>query len=136
MQVRYLILACSELLQHSDIFAGTPDSIDRNIKLHLAANEEGQLGERQLIRSEPALNWAWTALLDGLLNRLGNQGRVLSNMLECLLGDSLQGSVVVETKVTGVDDVVSAGLFSKVIERSQVSYHLFSAHPLKLWVSY
>jgi hypothetical protein len=116
VQVRYLILACSELLQHSDILAGTPDSIDRNIKLDLAADEERQLGERKLIGREAVLDWARTTLLNGLLDRLGNQGRVLSNMLERLLGDSLQGSVVVETEITSVDDMVSSGLFRKVVK--------------------
>jgi hypothetical protein len=37
-------------------------------------------------------------------------------MLKRLLGDSFQGSVVVETKITGVDDMVSSGLFRKIVE--------------------
>jgi hypothetical protein len=116
VQVRYLILACSELLQYSDIFTGTPDSVDRNIKLDLAADEKRQFGERELTRGEPILDWAGATLLDGLLDRLGNQGRVLSNMLKRLLGDSLQGSVVVKTEITSMDDMVSSGLFRKIVE--------------------
>jgi hypothetical protein len=116
VQVRYLILACSELFQYSDIFTGTPDSVDRNIKLDLAADEERQLGERELIRGKPSLDWARATLLDGLLDRLRDQGRVLSNMLKRLLGDSLQGSVVVKTEITSVDDVVSSSLFRKIVE--------------------
>lgn len=123
MQVRYLILACSELFQYSNIFAGTPDSVDRNIKLDLAADEEGQLGKRKLIRGEPILDRAGATLLDSLLDGLGNQRRVLSNMLEGLLGDSLQGSVVVKTEITSVDDVVGSGLLRKIVEGSQVSYN-------------
>ncbi|KAI6760915.1 hypothetical protein HG530_009775 [Fusarium avenaceum] len=102
--------------EHSDILASTPDSIDWNIELDLAADKEGQLGKRELIRRESALDWAGAALLNGLLDRLGDQGRILRNMLERFLGDSFQGSVVVETKITGMDDMVSSGLFRKVVK--------------------
>lgn len=39
-----------------------------------------------------------------------------------LVRNTLKGSVIVETKVTGVNDVVGAGLLRKLVKRLQVAY--------------
>lgn len=82
VQVVYLILSGTELLENADIFASTPNSVYWDIELNLAAQEERELGEGQLVGRESALDGSGAALLDGLLDGLGNQRRVLSNMLQ------------------------------------------------------
>ena len=77
---------------------------------------------------------------NGLLGGLGNQGRVLGNMFQgpvlnvgqraetkigseevVLLGNTLERCLVVETKVTSVDDVVGAGGPGKLVQRPKVT---------------
>lgn len=66
-------------------------------------------------------------MLDGLLDRLGDEGRILSDMLESLLYDSVQRGVIVKAKVAGMDDVVGSCLLREFVERSKVSFCLVSA---------
>jgi hypothetical protein len=42
-------------------------------------------------------------------------------MEHSLLSDAVQRAVVIEAKVTGVDNVVCAGVTSKLVERSKVA---------------
>ena len=42
--------------------------------------------------------------------------------LYVLIGDTVERAVVVEAKVTGVDDVVCSGVRSELVQRLQVSY--------------
>ncbi len=43
---------------------------------------------------------------------------VKGNLLVC---DAVQGGVIVEAEISGVDDVVCASLFGQVVQRAQVS---------------
>lgn len=110
MEVVNLVFGGSELFEDTDILAGAPDGVDRNIELQLATEKQRKLGERQFAWGESRLDGARATLLDGLFDWLRDQGRVLGNMLQRLLDDSVQRCVIVETKITGVDDVIGTGL--------------------------
>ena len=68
MEVVYLILARPELLQHADVFTGSPNGVDRYVEFELAADEQGEFGEGQLIGRESGLDCTGTTLTDRLLD--------------------------------------------------------------------
>lgn len=42
-------------------------------------------------------------------------------VVNVLFGDAVEGGIIIEAKVTGVDDVVGSGLACEIIQRSEVS---------------
>lgn len=87
MQVLHPVLSGSELLENSDIFAGTPYRIHGHIELVCGValwglDEEWQLRERQFLRLEAGLDRARPSAGDCFLHGLGDEGAVLGNMLE------------------------------------------------------
>lgn len=121
MEIVDLVFGGSKLFKDTNIFAGTPNSVNRHVELEFAAKKQGELGERQVASGESRLDGARSPLLDGLLDGLWDEGRVLGDVLQRLLDDPIERCIIVETEVASVDDVVGAGLFGKVVERSQVT---------------
>jgi hypothetical protein len=81
MEVVYLVLARSEPLENANIFASTPDRVDRNIELQLAHEEHRQLREGQVARGESGFDSTGHAL-NLLLDGFGDERRILGNVLE------------------------------------------------------
>jgi hypothetical protein len=72
MQVVHLVLGGSELFQDSNIFASTPDCVDRDIELHFSTEQQWKFGKRKIAGWESGLDRTVAALLDCLLDRFGN----------------------------------------------------------------
>jgi hypothetical protein len=63
VKVMDLVFSRAEFLQHSHVFASTPDSVDGDIESELSVEKHGKLGEGKLRRWESLLDW-------GLISRL------------------------------------------------------------------
>jgi hypothetical protein len=113
-----LVLGGSELLENSHVLARTPNRVYWHVELELSGEQQRQLGQGEFVGWEARFDGAAAGLLNGLLDRFRDEWRILSNVLQCLLRNALEGCVIVETKITSVDDVVGPGLFGKIIERS------------------
>lgn len=93
-----------------------------------------QFGERQTFALESFLDRRlWGSSCYVVLGGIAEKRRVLRNVFKCLFCNALERGVVVEAKVTGVDDEVSSCLTGELIQGTEVAcvVTLVSANSLK-----